>query len=123
LKKVFNSIEYINEQYSRFVRFRVDGILDRVIHLNEFDVDKGNYIPQNMQYTFTDNISPFNDQFAIGNYIYMKNYCSLFGHLDHLFYDGLVPINAENALRFFLDSRGVNIITAEFEHYLEIKKL
>ena len=123
LEKVFNSIEGINEQYSRYIRFRVDGILDRVIHVNEFDVSKGIYIPQNMQYTFTDEITAFNDQFAIGNYSDMKNYCSLFDHLDHLFYSGLVPIHQENALRFFLDSRGVNIIMAEFEHYLERKKL
>jgi hypothetical protein len=123
LKKVFDSIEYINEQYSRYIRFRVDGIVDREIRINEFDVNEGTYIPQNDQYTFTDNIPAFNDQFAIGNYSDMKNYCSLFDHLDHLFYNGLVPIHPENALRFFLDSRGVNIITAKFEHYLERKKI
>lgn len=118
LKNVFS---FIPENYCSYVRFRVDGKISKKINLKHYDVSKYLYIPKNMQYTHTFLIKPFNDQFAIGNYENMKIYCSLYDSLDDIFYQGKAPIHQENALRFFLDENAVNIVSTDFEHFLENK--
>jgi hypothetical protein len=119
LKNVF---ALISKDYCSYVRIRVDGKISKEINLKNYDVDDHLYIPKNMQYSLTNNIKPFNDQFAIGNYQNMKKYCSLFDSIDDLFFYGKVPIQQENALKYFLDQNGVSVVSADFEHLLENKK-
>jgi hypothetical protein len=116
---LYKSFSIIEEEYDCYIRFRVDGKINEKINLKNYNFDEHIYIPKNMQCSLTNNIKPFNDQFAIGNYQNMKKYCSLFDSIDDLFFNGKVPIHQENALRYFLEQEGVSIMTADFEHYLE----
>jgi hypothetical protein len=131
LYKCFSLIE---EDYDCYIRFRVDGRLNKKIKLKNYDIQNFLYIPKNHQYApdiklnleedhfLNEKIKkfkPFNDQFAIANKENMKHYCSLFFYLDEYYFNGLTPLHTQEAsLYYHLCVNNVKIQDGDFEHYL-----
>ena len=115
LEKVF---EIIDNSYDCYIRFRLDGKLDRPIDLKSIDLFQNICTPFKPTYGY--NLQKINDQFAIGNYDNMKHYCNLYSNFD-LYYDHGIPLHPETYLSYHLAKKnGFSFIN--FKHLLKQDK-
>jgi hypothetical protein len=130
LEKIFKqfysltqSFDLIDEKYDCYIRFRLDGMLDRNIHLEDYNLDWGVFTPYNMRYGESNLYPLINDQFAIGNFENMKVYFSTFDKLDEYFIDGISPIHPETVLSCNLTLNDVLIQIGNFKHLIKGRRL
>lgn len=125
------TFDLIEQPYDIYIRFRLDGMLDRVLDLRTVTLGNNVVFPSNSNFGFGD--FPINDQFAIGNYDSMKFYCD-FGRQ----YPKLVPIadplwlnngkdraehwswSTEHVIGTYMKINNRQRITGNFQHFINV---
>ena len=112
LERIF---EKIDDSYDYYIRFRLDGKLDRSINLQHIDISNKLCTPIKPKYGY--DYDKINDQFAIGNYKHMKYYCGLYSCFD-LYYDSGIPLHPETYLSYHLSLQD-GFSFGNFKHLLK----
>lgn len=114
LKETFDKIP---KNYDAYIRFRLDGRLSCQYDLNSYNLDSGIVMPVKPRYGY--DFPPTNDQFAIGNYYHMKEYCDMIDYIDLYYADG-IPLHAESYLGYHLfEKRKINILPGKFSSIIK----
>lgn len=75
LQSLYMAFKLIDQEYDEVIRFRLDGRLDRIINVNEFDLVNNDIIMPGPRMGRED--FPICDQFFIGTYDGVKFFCDL----------------------------------------------
>ena len=126
IQSVFNLITSLNiNDTDIIVRLRPDinircTVEEFIESLNKTANYNGIYVPIGndlFNETYRSNVStPINDQFAFGQYKYMKHYCSLYSEVD--FNSKAQPIISEQILYEYLSSKNIAITRIPLEYKL-----
>lgn len=88
-----------------YVRNRTDIVLSGPCNFDQYDATRrAVFIPSGNDYWYG-----INDQFAFGSYEVMKEYCSLYLHVQD-YYDEGALFHPESMLKYHLDKCGIEII-------------
>lgn len=130
-KSLSLAFDTIDRHYDMYIRFRLDGLLDRPLDLNTIKLENDVIFPKNSNSGFAD--FSINDQFAIGNFESMKFYCN-FGNE----YPKLIPIadpnwvnngrdradrwtwSAEHVIGTYMKLNHKKRIIGNFEHHINV---
>lgn len=116
---LWSTYSMIDEEYDCIIRYRLDGQMEYKIDINNLDLKKAIYIPDNLKYSEHPSLWPeINDQYAIGNMENMEVYLRLFEHMTNYFIEDTRTIHLETCLSYHLQKYGIKINSAGFQYRL-----